>query len=454
MASKFYQYVWDIKFNIPSRNISFRPYSLIEFRKKCDYFNSFIPTYKMKCKIEDRHLDYFRTLDKELKVTIKQYMFSGEDKNNLSDRELIFENTFAVYYDKEQIPNASNSYKVTSEKIGDISKDKYQNENPIKYNPVLLSFNLLLIDDLKMKTVIHNYVLGTEEEPVDPITAVKFVIDQNPFIKKCIIDKPDNNLKYTDLIVEPNELKDAIKMIQYRYGIYYKSLELFYDDGILYVLNKLEPNHSYQKDELTTISVRIDELANKVNIIDGSTIDVKNKFVKYERTTKIFKEDYESINSILKGDKFIYSNFSSVLNQGFGDNGETTFVSPLNEILKPRSGRNDIGVKKILDYDMLNNPFNMQSEMYEQSKGVPVVFTLTNVNCKHFSPNKHVKLSMDLPASKKLYSGIYNIAGAEFVYTTIQKPNVKFSTYGHVMLTLCNKQEGFDKDYEPKEDKK
>ena len=35
-----------------------------------------------------------------------------------------------------------------------------------------------------------------------------------------------------------------IKNIQYKYGIYSKSLELFYDDGILYVLNKMNINQN------------------------------------------------------------------------------------------------------------------------------------------------------------------------------------------------------------------
>lgn len=444
----FYEYVWDIVFNIPARNIGFRPYSLIEFRKSCNYFGSFIPAYSMVCKIEDQYLDLLRTLDKEMKVTVKQYMFSGTDKNNLSDKELISEDVFAVYYEKGSIPSFSANSKTVTEDVTSIQGDRYQPGEPTKLALAKLNFNLLLIKDLKMKTHLHNYVLGSEDKPVSPISAVKFCIEENPYIDKCIIDPPDNTDVYTDLIVEPNELKDAIKMIQYRYGIYSKALTLFYDNGVLYVLNRLESYHSFQKDEISKIYVLIDDRISNVNPVDCAVINTKHNFIKYERATSFSKQDYESIEGILKGDKFVYSNFNSVLNSGFGNDGDTTFISPLQEVDKPRSSRKDIGTKKILDYDMLNNPFNMSSIMHEQSIGVPINFMLKSVNCHHFTPNKNLQINFTTPQSRKLYAGIYNIANVDFIYTTAARPSARFTTFGHAVLTVVNKIEGFDKDYE------
>lgn len=449
MANYFYEYVWDIIFNIPSRKISFRPYCLTEFSKKCDYFNSFIPNYHMVCKIHDRDLNLLRTLDKEMKVTVKQYMFYGTDRNNMNERALIFEDTFAAYYDKEQIPNYTAASKSTTTDITDTSKDQYLPGEPAELSNATIDFNLLLITDLKMKTYIHNYVLGDEKNPVSPITAVKLIVSENPYITKCIIDKPENNNKYTDLIVEPAELKNAIKNIQYRYGLYSKSLLLFYDNGILYILNKFEHYHSYACCENTMINVKIEERVSNVNPIDCATIDDNGKYIGYERVGKIHKQDFESIDGVLRGDKFIYSNYDAVMNTGFGQDGQTTFNNTLKEIGKPRLSRQDVGEKQIVDYDMLNNPFNMSSIMYEQSPGVTIGFSLASVNCNHFNPVKNIKLTVDTPESKKLYSGIYNIASVEFVYTNLGRPNTRFRTFGHVGLVLVNKTEGFDKEYLP-----
>ena len=48
---------------------------------------------------------------------------------------------------------------------------------------------MLLKDDLKMRTFIHNYIFGSEEKPVTPMDAVITIVDQNPYIKKCIVPK-------------------------------------------------------------------------------------------------------------------------------------------------------------------------------------------------------------------------------------------------------------------------
>src|SRR5574344_184985 len=450
---QYYEYVWDITFMIPTRDISFRPYSLVEFRKNCDYYNNFIPSFEMKCKIQDKYLDFFRFYDKELFVRIKQYLFYGEAPDNKTSRALVFEDTFAIYIDKSTIPSLSRMNKrQATQKIDDtIKKDKYTENTLTQEVPIELHMNLLLRDDLKMKTYIHNYIFGSEDSPVAPITAAVACINLNPYIKKFIIDKPDNTSKYTDLIVEPGELKQVLYNIQRKYGIYSKSLELFYENGILYVLNKLSPTHTKTKGETNIINIKIAERKDTLINNDGFVTVDSDKNVYYTRSTTLFKSDLESIEGVLNGDKFVYSNFGTIINSAFSKDGDTTFVSPLNEITKPRSSRKDVGVKQIVDYDMLNNPFNMSSFMYENSQGVPIAFTLVGVNSKHFSPNKNIKISFDTPESNKLYSGIYNIKSANYVFSTLNRPNARFRTFGHVTLTLFNKQDGYDKDYDVKE---
>ena len=112
----------------------------------------------------------------------------------------------------------------------------------------------------------------------------------------------------------------------------------------------------------------------------------------------------------------MFSNFGSIINSGFGNDGKTSFVSPLTELTKPKKNRQDVGIKKIVDYDLLNNPFNMSSYMYEQSIGTVVNSNIAAINVKHFAPNKRVRLVLDSSESRKLYSGIYNIYRCQHVY--------------------------------------
>ena len=447
--NKYIEYVWDISFQIPNRNIAFKPYSIVQFIKTCNYFDNFIPSYTMICKIEDRYLDFFRFYDKELYARIKLYAFSGTEPDKKTDKKLILEDIFAIYIDKSEIPSFSKSDRTSSsQKIDNgIAGNTYTKETITSNTPVTIKMNLLLNSDLLMKTYIHNYVFGTEEEPVSPISAAVACINLNPYVKRFVVDKPDNTNRYTDLIVEPGELKQVLYNIQRKYGIYAKSMELFYDSGTLYMLNKINLEHSKIKGEVNLINVKIKEKTEQPDLDFSVYYNNTDGTVAYKRTTSIVKEDTESISALLKGDKFVYSNFSNVINSAFASDGETKFISPLEELDNPTQARADVGVKKIVDYDMLNNPFNMSSYMFEQNIGVPVGFTLNSVDISHFTPNKNIKLAFDTPESNKLYSGIYNIKQATFIFNTLNQPNALFRTYGHVTLVLCNKSSQYDNSY-------
>ena len=54
--------------------------------------------------------------------------------------------------------------------------------------------------------------------------------------------------------------------------------------------------------------------------------------------------DYESLK-VLYTVMHSFSNFGSIINSGFGNDGKTSFVSPLTELTKPKKNRQD-GNKK------------------------------------------------------------------------------------------------------------
>lgn len=447
MAKLYYEYLWDIIFNIPSRNIQFRPYALCRFEKHSNYFENFMPTYNMICKINDSDLDVLRLLDKEINVTIKQHIYFGETKDKLTNHEVAGEYEFACYYDKQTIPNYTSSSKTVNSSV-EKPKSNYEPETLGEMNAVELNFSLLLKKDVQMRTFIHNYIFGTQKKGATPMTAAMAIIEQNPYVESCLVDKPTNTIAYRDLIVKPADLKNALLGIQHNYGIYDKSLELFFDNGMLYMLNKLENHHSGAKDEITEINVKLCEKIGVPNAPDYVTESKDKKTIYYERRSKILKEDYESIEGSLNGNMFVYSNFASVINSAFSADGKTQFVSPLHEVMKPRQSRVDVGTKIITDYDMLNNAYNMSSFMYEKSLGVPISFVLTGVNASHFTPNKNIRITCDTPESQKLYSGLYNIANLDIIYENTNKKGRNYSTYCHALVKLVNKTEGYDNNYE------
>lgn len=444
-----YEHEFLITFSIPSRNIAFKPYSLIKFSKKCNYFTDFIPTYELTVEIDDKYIDYLRLYDKEISVTITDTVHYGENANSRTQSSINFIQEFACYFDKNKITGYMDSYKKVSDSI--------DNAKPAEYRPSMgavlalhtISFYLFLKDDLKMKTFIHNYVLGSEQKPVSPVDAIGLIVDQNPYVKKCLIDKPENTNKYTDLIVESESISNAIRNVQEIYGIYSKGMVLFYDNETLYILNKYSQDHSYTDGELTNLNILISTRKDAIENEDTVTIDESKGIILYKRFSNIVKEDYEAVNGIFSGNKFVFSNYGTIINSMFANEGKTEFVSPLMEIENPRSARVDVGTKKIVDYDMLNNPYNMSSYMYDKSKGVPIAFTMININPNHFTPNKTITMKFDTEENAKLYGGRYNIESIEFLYTRTPNPVYKFKAYCSALVTLSNKTEGSDKYYEP-----
>lgn len=450
MSKEFCKYFWEITFNIPNRKIKYNPYSLVRFTKTCDYFGSSIPTYELIVKVHDASLNIFRMYDKELVVNITQKMIYGETEDNLNKEKIIFEDVFIPFYDKNTFPAYNKTNKTVDGSVDNYKSTYTVNDTPGILTPYEIRFVLLSKRDLAMRKYIHNYVLGSDKTPVSPATAVGFTISQNDYIEKYLMDAPDNDTTYPDLIITPADIINAIKQIQVNYGLYAKDLLLFYDSGFLYVLNKYNTEHSFQKDEFTSIMVRIDERTDKVNPTNCAVVVNSDKIVLYERVSTLIKQDNESIMGELVGDKFVYSNFSSVINAAFGNEGKTTFASPLHDVEREIPSHKETGTKLIMDYDMLNNPFNMSSYMAKTAIGVPVSFLLPRVNCEHFSPNKRVILKLDTPESRKLYEGTYNIASVTFIYENTRDPKRRFDTFCHAVVGLTNKTDGYDKDYEIK----
>lgn len=453
MPSYYYKYQFDITFQIESRNMYFKPYSLIEFVKDCDYFNSFIPVFSMDVKIQDRNLLLLRTFDKELTVFIKLIRWRGLNREEYTDKTILFESTFIPFYDKNRIPDYTSSNKKVKSDFTDMNQE-YEIDTPGSINPVQIHMNLILKEHLLLKKVIHNYILGTKDKKVSPITAAAFILDQNPSINKYIMDPPDNTNDYDEILIKPGDLKNAIQQIQMNYGIYNKDILLFSDVNIFYMLNKLKHEHFGKKDEIFTIGVLLDERVDKVNPTDSSVVDEENKIVIYNRTGNLTKDDKETVLGEYIGDKIIYSNFDSVINSVFVRDKKTTLISPIKEIERPVKTHVSTGVKKIVDYDMLNNQFNMNSYMYSTCLGVPISFMLTSVNYEDFTPNKRIKLNLDNPESRKLYSGLYNIARAKYYFNNTTKPGEEFMMFCHCNLTLVNKTDGYDKDYIPESEQK
>lgn len=446
MASQFYKYRWEIKFQIPSRNIEFLPLFISSIKKNCDYINNFIPNYELNVKILDQDLEILRMFDKELVVNIKQTVLYGSSREDLTEKKIVFEDTFIPFYDKGLLSNASRDFKTV--KDGEDTFPSYDENRPNASSAVRVHLNLLLKKDLQMKKYLHNYILGTKDSPVTPGSAVAFVIDQNPYIEKYIMDKPDNTSTYQDMIIKPNELKDAIRQIQVNYGIYGKDIEIFYDNGILYILNKYEREHSYQKDEMTLVNVLVDTRPSVINNVDIVEINEDKKTINYERCGSIKIDDKEAILGEMVGDKVVFSNFNTAINSMFGSDGETSFVSPLNEIERPTQSNVNTGTKIIPDYDMINNPWLMASKFYSTNLGVPIMFAISSVNSEHFGPNKRVYTSFKTSEENKLYAGTYNIAKANFIYKNVGEVNLRYDTYCHVGLELINPEKVHNANYE------
>jgi hypothetical protein len=224
---------------------------------------------------------------------------------------------------------------------------------------------------------------------------------------------PDNDYTLGETIIPPGNLVPTLKMIQYHLGIYENGLIAFYDDDILYILNKYALDHDCKEDEKINTHIYITELDKNPGGISVRGLDPSTSEPFYFGPIIAKALENEVVSGELDGNNFIFSSFRQGLSavQYKDDEVVSSNAKPVSMIMRRNiETYKHSNEKNILDYDELQNPYNMASYFNElEANAKPMHLSVENINIMDFKPNKLVNLHFLEQAKNMRLGGVYHI---------------------------------------------
>lgn len=413
MAKQYrYTYSIDMTFIFPDKTKI--PVKVINtLTKHFNYSLNFFPIYECDCVVDVKDMTKIRSNQNILYVIVEitKNKFKTGDFGTPEVTEVVLNHAFVPFF----TPDSFNGY-INSE----IESEGASTVNVAATMGARLKFALYSVIGLSANKQILNYVA----DECDVGTMVKFLIDKSN-IENCVIDKPDNEDTYKNLIVTPHNLNMAIKELQIRYGIYANGLTNFYDPPTLYVMKKFSLHHDYAKDKPNKMifDCYISNPALQAGI--NPVTEEKDKTLKYLVSCAPEPLNNEIANSEMMGNEVIFSNITLTTNMMNYENGELKDFSYPTTALKSDIVKHEkTGVKSVIDYDEINNPYNFTASLKQANLGTLVFLRrIIGIDLETFKPNSSVTISIkDDEIRNNEYSGIYSVISGSIVYSK-QRPD-------------------------------
>lgn len=431
----------------------FQPFKLLNVQKINDYENNFFPIFKLDVKIHDKWFDAIFQNQNKLVAGLKvnRLLFKGDEedvsldkmggsKRALQETIVINNEKYIAFFDNIPTDYVGSDKLMKSEDINKGNEDpKGKDESDMSdANITRTSVYLFHISSLLSYKQFFNYVLDNASVAM----ALALIIDKSEFIEEAIVDTPDNTVQYANLILPPYNLRNTFYSLQHRYGVYANGMNLFLDQKRLYCLKALSTKHeqySYTKCEFTRLRMKssVNSLTFPyvmgVHKTDGSYI--------FESDSKLVKQNYDVLLGEIQGDTMVYSNFNQILTCVEG-NGllESKAATPTKEITLGKRSHKDTGVKMDIEYDELNNGYNMLAEVRKTNSNMVVPVTVHGVDLDVFTPEKKVIVEVDDTIKNQKYGGDYCIRNVIYQFTADNDANntqYGFSTTCSALVTLC-----------------
>lgn len=442
------KFQWEITFYTSKTTTGlkgFRPFSLINVQKINDYENNFFPIFKIDARIQDRWFDAIFQNQNKLIANLKVYkqLFSAEEEDTTTSKKAIKETLvinnekYVAFFSNLPIDYMGSDKLMKSE---DINKDTQSPENEddsdmSDAHTTRSTIYLFHLSSLLTYKKFYNYVLDNASVNA----ALALIIDKSNFIEEAIVDTPDNSVKYTNLIMPPYNLRNSFYSLQYRYGVYANGMNLFLDQKRLYCLKALSVNHEqYSKSNCEFTRLKMYNTQNTIHFPYIMGIHKEDGSYLFESDTKLTKQNYDVILGEIQGDTMVYSNFNQILEcvEGNGTLNSKAYT-PTKEITLGKRSHQDTGIKMDIEYDELNNGFNMLSEVRKNNANMVVPVVVHGVDLDVFSPEKKVILSIDDTVKNIKYGGDYCIRNVIYQFTADNNVQNMFSTTCSAKVTLC-----------------
>jgi hypothetical protein len=410
----------------------FEPMHIREVTKSFNYFTNLHPKWEVKFIMNSQH---FQTMFENqnnmyVAMSLKQIKYAGSNIQQKLTEEVLFDQIFIPFF----YPNSfSQNFDKDVNSNGELAdKNNPASAHTREMRMALYSYNGIICNKDQINAVLSNGTKG-----IDVGTAIKYIIAKSGFKdNECIIDKPTNDNLYEQIVLPIHNFLTSMKDLQARYGIYNSSLEVFFDEPILYILNKFnEDPHDYK--ENTTHTVIFETMKGNITPMAPSIIEeLENKDQKYMLASAPKKINIDVYQSELKGDILSYMNYettSKMLEYKTTDVPETSefqkYEKPIINIVRDVDKHVKTGSKTLLEYDELSNENNITSFAKESTPHTFLSFPEINfIDYNSFKPNTEITLKFVDDNNKDLkQGGRYRIYSGQLVFTKISSDKPEFS---------------------------
>lgn len=432
------KYYWDIKFKFGKKR-AFSPIRVKTIQKINDYEKNFFPIFKMELLINDRYFNLIFQEQKRMKCIVKLYKkyFNPEANDKESSdtapikEEKIMEDEFIAFFNKIPGDVVDTDTLATAEETENEKSDEKDVDSLGSITSSNVTVTLWHVGSLKSYKKYTNMLLVNANVG----TAIGYLLNSYNEIKTAIVDIPDNTVKYQELFLLPYGLRNSFYSLQYRYGIYANGLWAFFDNTRFYLLKALSVNHQYEqgKGRCTTIRLKKNPGSIVAPFICG--INKTDKNHTYEATGVLQKQNLDVIMGEVYGDSLVYTNFDKIVSSMVVENGALKSVSPLEILEREKLSHEDSGAKLEMEYDSLNNPYNLMSRMRSESLNMIVPVIVKGADLESFTPEKIVNLEIldDLSASRQ-YGGEYCIRNVVYVFAPEIDGKINRSIGGSILF--------------------
>ena len=356
------RYALDATFFTGDGKTMITPVKIKSFFKEVDYTKLFTPIFTIIPMFTMSDLKILKDNEQNIicSVKLQKVKYNSPSGSSLDktevERTAVFETIFIPILESEDIKSFRDLLP-KDDMTEYSSQDRSHNIFEVRVYLTSLSYNTMY------KRNFNAILRGTSEGYITIGSALKYVCETCGVEKGYIIDMPDNDMVYHNIVIPPGNVKFTFDVLQLLYGVYMKDILTFYDlDGILYILSRLKDDHEYQKDAIRSLDIIINTDRNNS---DPGTV--------------FYKDGNKAVYSLYKGleDKSI----SIASGEAYGDGiiftcygfGDQVFVyengafkqsnDPTREFLRNTLSHEKTPMGLSFEYDELNNAFNMFSTL-------------------------------------------------------------------------------------------
>ena len=413
-------YKWTLELHIKGKSDILTPIRIKHVRKTCNYFKDFFPTLFMSTSFTYEDIDIIVDNVKDIYATVslheQLYEKLDEEANvetdNYSEENLVFKERFLPVFPDDILPTELRKDSLSKTREEESIEGESVDESTQRINSIVIK--LYSIKSLEMNKALYNTIIDDS----DVGTALRYIIN-NSQIEKAIVDPPDNDESYKNLILLPYNFRNSIHSLQTYYGVYITGILVFCDFDIIYILKRFSIDHEYEEGDFST---------NKLIVHDGTRADIipitmveriSDDVLQYEATIVPKKYTSDVFDGEKIGDGLMYTNFGlGYSSLKYKDGNVDSYNPPSAKINKRISSHSMTGEKLRIDYDELNNPYNTQTYMSTMDElAERYILSMTNVNMRSFTPNKlfTVESPNNLPLQEQM-KGTFRLNACELEF--------------------------------------